>query len=94
MGWVVWPRRTVVMPVEGAAVSSGAACSCYAVSMAVLRRWTVLTPCGLQYPALAGVKGAGMSEAEFLEDYELARRMHGALWAAGDYTRVAEQLTG
>ena len=35
-----------------------------------------------------------MSEAEFREDYELARRMHGALWAAGDYTRVAEQLTG
>jgi ubiquinone/menaquinone biosynthesis C-methylase UbiE len=35
-----------------------------------------------------------MSEAEFQEDYELARRMHGALWAAGDYTRVAEQLTG
>jgi SAM-dependent methyltransferase len=35
-----------------------------------------------------------MSEAEFLEDYELARRLHGALWAAGDYTRVAEQLTG
>jgi SAM-dependent methyltransferase len=35
-----------------------------------------------------------MSEAEFLEDYELARRTHGALWAAGDYTRVAEQLTG
>jgi 2-polyprenyl-6-hydroxyphenyl methylase/3-demethylubiquinone-9 3-methyltransferase len=34
-----------------------------------------------------------MSEAEFREDYELARRMHGALWAAGDYTRVAEQLT-
>jgi ubiquinone/menaquinone biosynthesis C-methylase UbiE len=35
-----------------------------------------------------------MSEAEFVKDYELARRMHGALWAAGDYTRVAEQLTG
>jgi 2-polyprenyl-6-hydroxyphenyl methylase/3-demethylubiquinone-9 3-methyltransferase len=35
-----------------------------------------------------------MSEAEFLKDYEPARRMHGALWAAGDYTRVAEQLTG
>ena len=35
-----------------------------------------------------------MSEAEFREDYELARRMHGALWAAGDYARVAEQLTG
>jgi 2-polyprenyl-6-hydroxyphenyl methylase/3-demethylubiquinone-9 3-methyltransferase len=35
-----------------------------------------------------------MSEADFGEDYELARRMHGALWAAGDYTRVAEQLTG
>lgn len=35
-----------------------------------------------------------MSEVGFLEDYELARRMHGALWAAGDYTRVAEQLTG
>ena len=35
-----------------------------------------------------------MSEAEFLKDYELARRTHGALWAAGDYTRVAEQLTG
>src|SRR3974377_804780 len=35
-----------------------------------------------------------MTEAEFLEDYELARRLHGALWAAGDYTRVAEQLTG
>jgi ubiquinone/menaquinone biosynthesis C-methylase UbiE len=35
-----------------------------------------------------------MSEAEFLKDYELARRLHGALWAAGDYTRVAEQLTG
>jgi ubiquinone/menaquinone biosynthesis C-methylase UbiE len=34
-----------------------------------------------------------MSEAQFLKDYELARRMHGALWAAGDYTRVAEQLT-
>jgi hypothetical protein len=28
-----------------------------------------------------------MSEAEFREDYELARRMHGALWASGDYTR-------
>src|SRR6516162_1281692 len=41
-----------------------------------------------------GVKGAGMSEAEFRGDYELALRMHGALWAAGDYTRVAEQLTG
>jgi 2-polyprenyl-6-hydroxyphenyl methylase/3-demethylubiquinone-9 3-methyltransferase len=35
-----------------------------------------------------------MSNAEFGEDYELARRMHGALWAAGDYTRVAEQLVG
>jgi ubiquinone/menaquinone biosynthesis C-methylase UbiE len=35
-----------------------------------------------------------MNEAEFLKDYELARRMHGALWSAGDYTRVAEQLTG
>jgi hypothetical protein len=35
-----------------------------------------------------------MSEVECLEDYESARRMHGALWAAGDYTRVAEQLTG
>ena len=34
-----------------------------------------------------------MSEAEFREDYELARQMHGALWAAGDYTRVAEQLS-
>ena len=41
-----------------------------------------------------GVKGAGMSELGFREDYELARRMHGALWAAGDYTRVAEQITG
>jgi len=44
-------------------------------------------------PASAG-KGTGMSEAEFRGDYELALRMHGALWAAGDYTRVAEQLTG
>jgi 2-polyprenyl-6-hydroxyphenyl methylase/3-demethylubiquinone-9 3-methyltransferase len=35
-----------------------------------------------------------MSEAEFQKDYEQARRMHGALWAAGDYTRVAEELTG
>jgi len=35
-----------------------------------------------------------MSEPEFLKDYELAQRMHGALWASGDYTRVAEQLTG
>ena len=35
-----------------------------------------------------------MNEAEFREDYELARRMHGAMWAAGDYARVAEQLTG
>ena len=35
-----------------------------------------------------------MSEAEFRDDYELAQRMHGALWAAGDYARVAEQLTG
>jgi cyclopropane fatty-acyl-phospholipid synthase-like methyltransferase len=35
-----------------------------------------------------------MSEAEYQKDYDLARRMHAALWAAGDYTRVAEQLTG
>ena len=35
-----------------------------------------------------------MSEADFLADYELALRMHGALWNAGDYTRVAEQLIG
>jgi 2-polyprenyl-6-hydroxyphenyl methylase/3-demethylubiquinone-9 3-methyltransferase len=35
-----------------------------------------------------------MGEAEFQKDYELARRMHGALWAAGDYARVAEQLIG
>ena len=35
-----------------------------------------------------------MGEAGFVEDFQLARRMHGALWAAGDYTRVAEQLTG
>jgi len=43
---------------------------------------------------IGGVEGAGMSEAEFREDYELTRRMPGALWAAGDYARVAEQLTG
>ena len=35
-----------------------------------------------------------MSAAEFQKDYELARRTHAALWAAGDYTRVAEQITG
>jgi len=35
-----------------------------------------------------------MGEPEFLHDFEQARRLHGALWAAGDYTRVAEQLTG
>ena len=34
-----------------------------------------------------------MGEAE-LRDYEQARRMHEALWADGDYTRVAELLTG
>ena len=35
-----------------------------------------------------------MGEAEFLRDFEQARRMHEALWAEGDYTRVAELLTG
>ena len=35
-----------------------------------------------------------MGEPEFLQDFEQARRLHGAMWAAGDYTRVAEQLTG
>ena len=35
-----------------------------------------------------------MGEPEFLHDFEQARRLHGAMWAAGDYTRVAEQLTG
>src|SRR5215472_8439588 len=44
-------------------------------------------------PALAGTKGAGMGELDFVHDFEQARRLHGALWAAGDYTRVAEQLT-
>lgn len=31
---------------------------------------------------------------ELSRDYEQARRVHAALWAEGDYTRVAEQLTG
>jgi 2-polyprenyl-6-hydroxyphenyl methylase/3-demethylubiquinone-9 3-methyltransferase len=35
-----------------------------------------------------------MGEPAFLHDFEQARRQHGAMWAAGDYTRVAEQLTG
>ena len=35
-----------------------------------------------------------MGEPEFLHNFEQARRLHGAMWAAGDYTRVAEQLTG
>ena len=35
-----------------------------------------------------------MGAPEFLHDFEQARRLHGAMWAAGDYTRVAEQLTG
>ena len=34
-----------------------------------------------------------MGEPDFVHDFEQARRLHGALWAAGDYTRVAEQLT-
>jgi 2-polyprenyl-6-hydroxyphenyl methylase/3-demethylubiquinone-9 3-methyltransferase len=34
-----------------------------------------------------------MGEPDFVRDFEQARRLHGALWAAGDYTRVAEQLT-
>ena len=43
---------------------------------------------------MAGMKGGDMSAVEFQKDYELARRTHAALWAAGDYTRVAEELTG
>ena len=35
-----------------------------------------------------------MGEPDVVRDFEQARRLHGALWAAGDYTRVAEQLTG
>jgi len=35
-----------------------------------------------------------MGEPDVVYDFEQARRLHGALWAAGDYTRVAEQLTG
>ena len=35
-----------------------------------------------------------MSEADLVRDFEQARRRHQAMWAAGDYTRVAEQLTG
>ena len=35
-----------------------------------------------------------MSEADLVRDFEQARRRHQATWAAGDYTRVAEQLTG
>jgi len=34
-----------------------------------------------------------MGEPDFVRDFEQARRLHGAFWAAGDYTRVAEQLT-
>ena len=29
-----------------------------------------------------------------MRDFEQARRRHQAMWAAGDHTRVAEQLTG
>ncbi len=35
-----------------------------------------------------------MGEADLVRDFEQARRRHQAMWAAGDYTRVAEQLTG
>lgn len=35
-----------------------------------------------------------MSEADLVPDFGQARRRHQAMWAAGDYTRVAEQLTG
>jgi SAM-dependent methyltransferase len=35
-----------------------------------------------------------VSQAEFVRDYEQARRTHQARWALGDYTRVAEELTG
>ena len=35
-----------------------------------------------------------MGEPDFVHDFEQARRLHNALWAAGDYTKVAEQLTG
>jgi 2-polyprenyl-6-hydroxyphenyl methylase/3-demethylubiquinone-9 3-methyltransferase len=34
-----------------------------------------------------------MGEPDVVHDFAQARRLHGALWAAGDYTRVAEQLT-
>lgn len=34
-----------------------------------------------------------MGDPDFAHDFEQARRLHGALWVAGDYTRVAEQLT-
>src|SRR5215469_9264527 len=44
-------------------------------------------------PARAGRKGADMGEPDVVHDFEQARRLHSALWAAGDYTRVAEQLT-
>ena len=35
-----------------------------------------------------------MGEPDFVHEFEQARRLHNALWAAGDYTKVAEQLTG
>ena len=35
-----------------------------------------------------------MGEAGPPRDYEQALRVHRALWAEGDYRRVAEQLTG
>ncbi len=35
-----------------------------------------------------------MNEADLLRDFEQARRRHRAMWAAGDYTRVAEQHRG
>jgi hypothetical protein len=33
-----------------------------------------------------------MGEPDFVHDFEQAQRLHSALWAAGDYTRLAEQL--
>lgn len=65
------------------------------------RRTFCLRPgCGtrpLAWIPTGGTSGAPtcttMSEADLVRDFEQARRRQQAMWAAGDYTRVAEQLT-
>ena len=88
-------RRSVPPGIDGAVVSSGAVSSYHAICKphSEASQSSPHPRLATIRPALAGTKGVGMGEPDFVHDFEQARRLHGALWAAGDYTRVAEQLT-